>query len=80
MAVSYKEPRLRHFLLLLLPHEKDFYFGKIAHLEGAEKEEAIARYRVKMVVMGSNAAHTVRNKIGWCECARILGLESMSRI
>lgn len=50
-----------------------FLFRKTAHLEGAEKEEAIARYRVKMVAIGSNAAHTCTRK-----AAMIIGVRYQS--
>lgn len=39
-----------------------FLLRKTAHLEGAEKEEAIAQYRVKIVAIGSNAAHMCTRK------------------
>lgn len=39
-----------------------FLFGKTAHLEGAEKEEEIAQYRIKMAAIGSNAAHMCTRK------------------
>lgn len=42
---------------------KRFLLRKTAHLEGAEKEEAIAQYRVNMVSKGGNAAHMCNRKV-----------------
>lgn len=49
-------------IAIMVAARERFLVRKTAHLEGAEKEEAIAHYRAKMVPIGSNAVHMCTRK------------------